>query len=104
MTTPKQEPVASAHPQAAVKEQVAKKAAPPSSGSTPGAGGTAVAHRHGKHRGWLLVLTLLILLVGAGFAWAKYTGTDLRATLAAAWHKLMGTDVPEGFALTNGRL
>jgi HlyD family secretion protein len=58
-----------------------------------------------------VVLTLLILVAGGGFAWAEYTGTDvratltnLRATLTSEWHKLMGTDVPAGFALTNGRL
>jgi HlyD family secretion protein len=60
-------------------------------------------------------MTLLILAASAGFVWAEYTGTDLRATftaeatdvratLTADWRRLMGSDVPEGFALTNGRL
>jgi HlyD family secretion protein len=49
------------------------------------------------------VVTVVILVVGLAFAWAKYTGNDLGATLVAAWHKLMGSDVPKGFALTNGR-
>jgi HlyD family secretion protein len=103
MTTPTQESPASAPQQAAVKEQLATNAAPPSPAPTPGAGGTAGAHRRGKLRAWLVVVTLLILVAGAGFAWAKSTGTDLRATLAAAWQRLTGSDVPEGFALTNGR-
>jgi HlyD family secretion protein len=104
MITLTQEPAAKAPQQAAVKEPVARNSPPPSPASTPGAGGTGVAHRRGKLRAWLVVVTLLILVAGAGFAWAKYAGTDLRATLAAAWHKLTGSDVPEGFAQTNGRL
>jgi len=104
MTTQTQGPPTRAPQQAAVKEQVATNAALPSPASTPGAGGTGVAPRRGKLRAWLVVVTLLILVAGAGFAWAEYTGTDLRATLAAAWNKLMGSDVPEGFAFTNGRV
>jgi HlyD family secretion protein len=50
------------------------------------------------------VPALLILLAGAGFAWALATGTDLRTTVTDAWHKLMGNDVPQGFAMTNGRV
>jgi HlyD family secretion protein len=60
-------------------------------------------------------MTLLILAAGGVFAWAHYTGTDLGATLAskgtdlratvvAKWHKLFGSDVPDGFAMTNGRV
>jgi HlyD family secretion protein len=51
-----------------------------------------------------VVVTLLILAAGGILAWASYTGTDLRATLEAAWHKLMESDVPDGFALSNGRV
>jgi HlyD family secretion protein len=50
------------------------------------------------------VLTLLIVAAGAGFAWAEHTGTDVRATLVAAWHRLTKSDVPEGFAFSNGRV
>jgi HlyD family secretion protein len=50
------------------------------------------------------MVTLLLLIGGGVFAWAHYTGTDLRAALAAAWHRFFGSDVPEGFAFTNGRL
>jgi hypothetical protein len=49
------------------------------------------------------VVTLLVLVAGAGFDWAKYTGTDLGATLAVAWHTLTGSDVPEGFPFSNSR-
>jgi HlyD family secretion protein len=51
-----------------------------------------------------VVPALLTLVAGAGYAWAEYTGTDVRATLADAWHRLAASDVPEGFALTNGRV
>jgi HlyD family secretion protein len=106
MTTITQEPPpANAAQQVAVNEQIARKTAPPKPVSTPGAGGTGVTRRRGKRRRWLVVATLLMLIAGAGFGWAEYTGTDLRATLADAWHKLMGSsDVPEGFAFTNGRV
>jgi HlyD family secretion protein len=104
MTTTTQEPPARAPQQAAVQEQVVRNAAPPGPASTPGAGGTGAAHRRGKPRAWLVVVTLLILVAGAGFAWAECTGTDLRATLADAWHRLTASDVPEGFAMTNGRV
>jgi HlyD family secretion protein len=50
------------------------------------------------------VAAVVVVGAGAGFAWTKYTGKDVGATLLAAWHKLMGTDVPVGFAQTNGRL
>jgi HlyD family secretion protein len=104
MTTPTQEPAASAPQQTAVKEQVARNGAPPGPAPTPAAGGTGAAHRRGKLWAWLVVVALLLVVAGAGFAWARYTGTDVRATLTAAWHRLTGSDVPEGFALTNGRL
>jgi HlyD family secretion protein len=51
-----------------------------------------------------VVLTLLVLAAGAGFGWAEYTGTDLRASFTAAWRRLTGNDVPDGFAFTNGRV
>jgi HlyD family secretion protein len=62
-----------------------------------------------------VVVTVLFLVAGAGFAWAEYRGidlraraektaTDLRATLTDAWHRLRASDVPEGFAVTNGRV
>jgi HlyD family secretion protein len=98
MTAPTQEPAASAPQQAAV-QQAAKNAL---STSAP-APSTGAAHRRGKLKAWLVVVALLIVVAGLGFAWAKYTGKDLGATLVAAWHKLMGTDVPEGFVMTNGR-
>jgi HlyD family secretion protein len=50
-----------------------------------------------------MVATLLVVVAGAGLAWAKYAGIDLRTTLVTAWHRLTGNDVPEGFAVTNGR-
>ena len=104
MTTTPQEPPTRASQQAAVNEQNGRNAAPPSPAPTPGVGGAGAAHPRGKLRGWLVVVTLLILVVGGGFAWAEYTGTDLRATLADAWHRLTASDVPEGFAFTNGRV
>src|SRR5262249_55531776 len=87
----------------------------PSPAPSPGAGGTGVAPRRGKRRARLAVATLLLLGAGTGFAWAEYTGTDLRATaekagtdlratLTDAWHRLTASDVPEGFAMTNGRV
>jgi HlyD family secretion protein len=103
MTTTTHEP-AGAPQQAAVNGQVARIAAPPSPASTPGAGKTGTAPRRGKLWAWLVVVTLLVLAAGAGFAWAEHSGIDLRATLTDAWHRLMGNDVPAGFALTNGRV
>jgi HlyD family secretion protein len=104
MSTPTQEPVASAAHQTTVKAQVATNAAAPSPASTPGVGGTGAAHRPRKRWAWLVAVTLLILVAGAVFVWAKSTGTDLGATLTAAWHRLTGNDLPEGFTQTNGRL
>jgi HlyD family secretion protein len=118
MTPQTQEPPASPPQQVAVKEPVATPAATPKPASAPAAGGTGVAHRRGKVRAWLVVVALFLLLAGAGFAWAEYTGTDLSALLAraektatdlgpkltTAWNKLVGNDVPEGFACTNGRV
>jgi HlyD family secretion protein len=104
MTTTTQEPPVKAPQQAAVNEQFAKNGAPPSPASTRAAGGVGGTHRRRKPPKWLVVLTLLLLVAGTGFAWAEYTGIDLRATLADAWHRLTGNDVPKGFAFTNGRL
>jgi HlyD family secretion protein len=104
MTTTTHEPAAGLPQQTAVKQQVAANAAPPSPAPTPKAGGTGGAHRPRRLRAWLVVMSLLILAAGAGFAWAEYTGTDLRATVTDAWHRLRGSDVPKGFAFTNGRL
>jgi HlyD family secretion protein len=101
MTTTTQEPPARASQQAAVKQQVATNVVPPSPASTTG---TGAGHRRGKLRAWLVVVALLILIAGGVFAWGEYTRTDLRATLADAWHKVTGSDVPKGFAYTNGRL
>jgi HlyD family secretion protein len=51
-----------------------------------------------------VAVTLFVVAAGAGlYAWAKYTGTDVRAAVAATWHNLTGSDVPEGLAFTNGR-
>jgi HlyD family secretion protein len=104
MTTTLAEPSTKASQQATDNKQVATKAAPPTPVSAPAPRGNGVAHKSGKHRAWLVVVTLLVLVAGAGFAWAEYTGTDVRATVTDAWHRLMGNDVPEGFALTNGRV
>jgi HlyD family secretion protein len=104
MTTTTQEPSAKTPQPAAVKEQVARNAAPPGPAPPPGAGGTGEAHRRGKLRTWLVVATLLLLVAGAGFAWVEYTGTDLRATFADVKHRLTENEVPEGFTATNGRV
>jgi HlyD family secretion protein len=68
------------------------------------AGGAGAGHKRGKSRAWLVVMTLLLLGAGAGLAWAQHTGIDLRAKVLDEWHKLFGSDVPEGFAFTNGRV
>jgi HlyD family secretion protein len=103
MTTTTQEPAASA-PQQPAKVQPPGNAAPPSPAPSAGAGQTGAAHRRGKLWAWLVAVALLLLVAGAAFAWAKYKGTDLRAAVAAAWHKLTASDVPEGFAFSNGRV
>jgi HlyD family secretion protein len=103
MSTQSQDPRAKALQQPSVKAEVAKSVAPPSPASTPQGGGTG-PKRNSKLKAWLIVAAVVLVGAGAAFAWAKYTGTDLVATLTTAWHKLMGSDVPEGFAQTNGRL
>src|SRR5262249_8718501 len=104
MTTATQEPAARASQQATDNKLVAKNAAPPAPVTAPASRGTGVARGSGKLRKWLVVATVLGVVAGAGFGWAEYTGTDLRGTITAAWRRLTGNDVPEGFALTNGRV
>src|SRR5262245_27087781 len=104
MTATTQEPATRATQQAAVKVQAAASAAPPGPAPAPGAGQTGGARRRGKLSTWFVVLTLLLLIAGGVFAWAEYPGTYLRATLADVWHRLTGSDVPEGFAVTHGRV
>jgi HlyD family secretion protein len=100
MTTTTQQPPVSPPELAAVKKQVATHATPPKPTSPPGAGGTGAARPRGKRRAWLL----LVLAAGGTFAWAQYTGTDLGAAVVTAWNRLIGNDVPKGFAFTNGRI
>jgi HlyD family secretion protein len=104
MTTATQEPPTKAPQPAVVKEPAATNAPPPNTAPTPKSDVTGATRKRGKLWAWLVVLTLLILAAGAGFAWTKHTRTDLRATLITEWHRLMGNDVPEGFAMTNGRV
>jgi HlyD family secretion protein len=101
MSTQSRDP--QAIPQPSAKSEIAKSVAPsgPASTGEPARAGTAP--KGGKPKAWLAVVALL-LLVGGLFAWAKYKGTDVRSTLIGAWERLMGSDVPEGFAQTNGRL
>src|SRR5262245_13681602 len=87
MSTQSQDPQAKALQQPAVKEEVAKSAAPPGPASTPQGGGTG-AKRHTKLKAWLIGAAVVLVAAGAGFAWWKLTRSDL----------------PEGFAQTNGRL
>jgi HlyD family secretion protein len=98
MTTATQQPPTKAPQQSDVKKQVATSVAPPSSAPSPKTG------KRRKLRAWLVVMMLIVLAAGGGFAWTKHKGIDLRATITAEWHKLMGSDVPEGFAFTNGRV
>ena len=90
MATLTQEPVAKTPKQAALNEQAARNAAPPSPVSTPGVGGSGIARNHGKLWVWLAVMMLILLVAGSAFAWAEWTKTDLRATLADAWHRVRG--------------
>src|SRR5262249_16068704 len=103
MSTATQAPPATIQPKATVNGQVAASATPPSPAPTPPAGGTGAPHRRGKRRPLLVAMTLLVLAAGAGYAWAEYAGIDVRAKVVDAWHRLTGSDVPEGFAMTNGR-
>jgi HlyD family secretion protein len=87
MSTQSQEPQPKALQQPPVKEDVAKSVAPPAPASTPRAGGPA-PKQHTKLKAWLIAAAVVLVGAGAGFAW---------------W-KLARSDVPEGFAQTNGRL
>jgi HlyD family secretion protein len=78
--------------------------APPAPVSTTGSDAAVPKHKHRKLEAWLLIIALLILAVGAGVAWAQYSGIDVRSTVTAAWHKLTSSDMPDGFAFTNGRV
>ena len=106
MTTTTQEPPAKAQ-QAAVKEQVAKNGVPlpsPSPTSSPGANKHEEPHHRRKLGEGLAAVGFLILIAGVIFAWSKYTGIDPRTSAANIWQRLTGSDVPKGFAMTNGRL
>jgi HlyD family secretion protein len=87
VSTQSQDPQAKALQQPAVKEEVAKSVAPPGPASTPRGGGTG-PKRNSKLKAWLIVAAVVLVGVGAGFAWWKLTRSD----------------VPQGFAQTNGRL
>jgi HlyD family secretion protein len=87
MSTQSQEPQTKALQPPAVKEEVAKSVAPPGPASAPQGGGTG-PKRNTKLKAWLIAAA--VVLVGAGAAFA--------------WWKLTRSDVPEGFAETNGRL
>jgi HlyD family secretion protein len=103
ITTTQAAPV-SPVPRSVASAPQARNPTPPSPPSHSAASGTGVVRRRGKLGRWLLVLALLILGVGGGLAWAECTGTDLNARVIDAWRKLTESDVPEGFAMTNGRL
>jgi len=107
MATTTQEPPVKAPQQPAAKEQVTKNGLPPpnpSPPSSPKAGKTDEAHRRRKIGEGLAAVIFTIVIAVVLFAWTKYTGIDLRTTLVDAWHRLTGNEVPEGFAMTNGRL
>ena len=88
MSTQSQDPQAKGiQQQTSVKEEVAKTVAPPAPASTPQSGGTG-PKQHTKLKAWLIGAALVLVGAGAGFAWWKLTRSDL----------------PEGFAQTNGRL
>jgi HlyD family secretion protein len=87
MSTQAQEPQAKAAQQPAVKEEVTLSVAPPAPAPTPRGGG-AGPKRNAKLKVWLIAAAVVIVGAGAGFAWWRLTRSDL----------------PEGFAQTNGRL
>jgi HlyD family secretion protein len=87
MSTQSQDPQAKALQQPSVKEEVAKSVAPPAPASTSQGGGTG-PKRNTKLKAWLIGAAVVLVGAGAGFAWWKLTRSDL----------------PEGFAQTNGRL
>jgi hypothetical protein len=87
MSTQSQDPQAQALQQPSGKEEVAKSVAPPGPAPTPRGGGTG-PRRHPNLKAWLIVAAVVLLGAGGGYAWWKLTRSDL----------------PEGFAQTNGRL
>ena len=88
MSTQSQEPQAKALQQPSAKEEVTKSVAPPGPASTPRGGGTG-PQRTKKLKKWLIVAAVVLLGASAGFF---------------AWWKLTRTDLPEGFARSNGRI
>ena len=88
MSTQSQEPQAKALQQPSVKEEAAKSVAPPGPASTPRGGGTG-PQRTKKLKKWLIAAAVVLLGASAGFF---------------AWWKLTRTDLPEGFAQSNGRI
>jgi HlyD family secretion protein len=87
MSTQSQDPQAKAVQQPSVKGEVAKSVAPPGPASTPPGVGTG-PKRKINLKPWLIAAAVVLVGAGAGFAWWKLTRSD----------------VPAGFAETNGRL
>ncbi len=88
MSIQSQEPQAKALQQTSVKEEAAKSVAPPNLASTPRGGGTG-PQRTKNLKKWLIAAAVVLLGASAGFF---------------AWWKLTRTDLPEGFARSNGRI
>jgi HlyD family secretion protein len=78
---------ANALQQPAVKEEAAETAPPPAPASAPPGGGTEPKGKS-KLKTWLIAAAVVLVAAAGGFAWWKLTRSD----------------VPEGFAQTNGRL
>jgi len=87
MSTPSQETPVKPLQQPAVKEEVAKSAAAPAPATPPRDGGTKPKQKT-KLKTWLIGAAVVLLIAAGGFAWWKLTRSD----------------VPAGFAQTNGRL
>ena len=83
-----QEPQAKALQQPSAKEEVTKNLASPGPASTPRVA-EPVRQRTKKLKKWLIAAAVVLLGAGAGFF---------------AWWKLTRTDLPEGFAQSNGRI
>jgi HlyD family secretion protein len=88
MSTQSQESQANALQQPSVMQEAVKSVAPPSPASTPRGGGTG-PQRTKKLKKWLIAAVVVLLGASAGFF---------------AWWKLARTDLPEGFARSNGRI
>ncbi|MGA2622020.1 MAG: HlyD family efflux transporter periplasmic adaptor subunit [Thermoguttaceae bacterium] len=88
MSTQSQESQAKALQQPSVKQEAAKSVAAPSPASTPRGGGTG-PQRTKKLKKWFIAAAVVLLGASAGFF---------------AWWKLTRTDLPEGFARSNGRI